>query len=79
MPWARSVDIDVPAAASMHESTNAPTTDKTSSSDSMLTRQVDETILYTSVVVYDCIAKNMTWKRLTGYVQEWQVVDRPIV
>lgn len=40
-------------------------------------RDVD--ILYTSVVVYDCIAKHMTWKRLTGNVKQWHVVDHPYV
>jgi hypothetical protein len=77
-PWKRSLNIEIPATASS-EPASAPTTEKTSSSDPILTPQVDDNILYTSVVVYDCIAKHMTWKRLTGHVKEWQVVDHPIV
>jgi hypothetical protein len=77
-PWTRSVNIEIPATSSQ-EPSKAPATEKTSSSVSSLAQQEDDNVLYTSVIVYDCIAKHMTWKRLVGHVKEWQVVDRPIV
>jgi hypothetical protein len=81
-PWKRSVDIAIPATSNSNPK-KEPTSGKSISNQSVVSQAVvpggDIDILYTSVVVYDCIAKHMTWKRLTGNVRKWQVVDHPYV
>ena len=71
-PWKRFVDIAIPATS------NAGPT-KANSNQSPVMPERNSDILYTSVIMYNYIAKNMTWKRLTGNVKQWQVVDYPYV
>jgi hypothetical protein len=68
-PWNTALVIKVP----------------TSTSDSTEIRQAiecspqDEDNYYTTLIPYSSVAKHMTWRRLLGRVQEYVVVEHPLI
>lgn len=74
-PWKQSKPIDIPTA---------PSTNSRYSGSSFFEKTDPESLgsdssSYMSLLVYNRIAKHMTWKRLMGSVKEYIVVEGPLV